>query len=69
VLPEPIDINTEEMSAAEEVKQEKQNLAKMLQRDSGCRTFARFLDTISVFMYQGTVFMAQWTIVTSETCF
>ena len=42
------------------------DIQKVLNRDSKWRTFSRFLDTVSVFLYQCTVFFAQWTLATSE---
>ena len=52
--------------AKEEDKADKHHLSKVLHRDAQLRTFSRFLDTISVFLYQGAVFLAQWTLATSE---
>ena len=46
----------------------KREINGILHRDSSWRTFSRFLDTLSVFMYQGSVFFAQWTLATSEQC-
>lgn len=40
----------------------------MLHRDSSWRTFSRVLDTVSVFLYQLSVFYAQWTLATTEMC-
>ena len=54
--------------AKEDDKEDKHHLSKILHRDSKYRTFSRFLDTISVFLYQGSVFYAQWTLATSEQC-
>ena len=50
----------------EDDKEDKHHLSKILHRDSKYRTFSRFLDTISVFLYQGSVFYAQLTLATSE---
>ena len=37
--------------AKEEEKEDKHHLSKILHRDAASRTFSRFLDTISVFLY------------------
>ena len=58
----PIDANLEEDGQA------KDSINRVLHRDSKWRTFSRFCDCISVFLYQGSVFFAQWTLATSEQC-
>ena len=61
----PSQLLTENYNKGED---EKRKLNEILHRDSKWRTFSKFLDTLSLFMYQGSVFFAQWTLVTSEQC-
>ena len=62
------DVKTHEEDEAGKVEKPKNEINKILHRDSRWRTFSRFLDTVSVFLYQGSVFFAQWTLATSEQC-
>ena len=48
--------------------EEKLYMRKVQGRDTGKKTFARFCDTISIFQYQGAVFLAQWTLVSANEC-
>ena len=41
---------------------------RLLNRDTRRRVWARLFDTAGIFVYQGAVFLAQWTLVTSLEC-
>ena len=41
---------------------------RFINRDTRRRVWARLFDTCGIFVYQGAVFLAQWTLVTSLEC-
>ena len=44
------------------------SIRKVMGRDTGRKTFSRFCDTLSVFIYQTAVFVAQWNLVHANQC-